>query len=237
MTQPVAEGEISAPYNLRWINELSVQSKGERELEAGRSISLKFGHGKTSILILLSGLCWSEWRPGSSRRRILDLFCPGDVICPASLPRFGGADITVAERSRIVKVSLSDLELATQRDQHVLKLVMEQLRKNEQRKLILVSSLGGLTAEARVAALFVELSLRLKIKSGDQSGFQIPLSRQDIADHLALNADTLSRIISRLKTDGVFQQIGRDKIYIKDWPALLNHCPISDALLQEYCAE
>ena len=95
----------------------------------------------------------------------------------------------------------------------------------------------ALTVEERVAGLFIYLALRLSEGPGDdRSGFQIPLKRKDIADCLVLNADTLSRVLTRFKADGLIHQLGRDKVFVKNWAGLLSRCPISHALLSTYAA-
>ena len=205
-------------------------------LESGRTLPLDFKTNDTSIYVLSSGLCLSEWTPEKSRRRILDLFCPGDVIQPATLLPLPGTKIVSATLSRLQRIKMDALDSLIERDPLFFNNLLEQFTKNQQRKTVHISSLGGLSAEARVAVLFIELSLRMSADKKDQTGFQIPLSRQDIADYLALNADTLSRIISRYKSEGLLQQVGRDKIYIKDWDALRARCPISEALVSVYTA-
>jgi len=59
----------------------------------------------------------------------------------------------------------------------------------------------------------------------------LPISRTEIAQYLALNADTLSRLMSRFKTDGYISQKSRHQITLRDWRAIANLCPITPALL------
>ena len=140
-----------------------------------------------------------------------------------------------AEATQVLKVRLDDLTGDVMQPCDLAAWLFGCVRKQQRRHAVLASILGGLQAEERVAALLIELSLRLSKDNGvHHPNIQIPLTRQDIADHLALNADTLSRILSRLKSDGVIQRVGREKTIIKDWPALLDRCPISEALLVEY---
>lgn len=68
--------------------------------------------------------------------------------------------------------------------------------------------LGRKNAAERVASLLVEMSRRL---SGDECSdygltllkFELPLSRQQMADVLGLTIETISRQLSRLKAEGV----------------------------------
>jgi CRP-like cAMP-binding protein len=94
-----------------------------------------------------------------------------------------------------------------------------------------MSNLGGLSGEQRVASFLIELALRLGTPGGSGISFDLPLSRTDIADHLALNADTLSRIMSRLKTRGLIAQTGRTRAVIPDWTRLCELTPVADTVL------
>jgi hypothetical protein len=52
---------------------------------------------------------------------------------------------------------------------------------------------GGLSGEDRVVSFLIELTLRLGTPAAAGITFTVPLSHTEIADYLALNADTLSR--------------------------------------------
>lgn len=56
------------------------------------------------------------------------------------------------------------------------------------------------------------------------------MSRNDIADYLALNADTLSRIMSRLKARGLIAQTGRSRIVVPNWKSLCEESPVAGTL-------
>lgn len=202
-------------------------------LGPGQTLPLGPNSKTDEIGLVLSGLCWPQWQIAPGRRRILELYCPDDVIHFSAFPPLPDIRLFSVDKTEILKVRPEGLSAALQKCDIATR-IFEFVSRHQTRKAALVSILGGLQAEARVAALLIELSLRLKPDAGDmRPSYQIPLTRQDIADHLSLNADTLSRIFSRLKSDGVIQRLGRDKIIITDWKALLDLCPIADALLAD----
>ena len=61
--------------------------------------------------------------------------------------------------------------------------------------------------------------------------FELPLSRYSIADYLSLNADTISRTFSSLSAARIIERRGRFQIVVRDWPALLEKCPMSGAIV------
>lgn len=236
MTHRVEQDDLNAVSAVLapWLCGSDVEVRSKVDVSAGQQLHLDSEFSDTSLYVISSGLCFSEWQPSPARRRLLELFCPNDIIQPKALPKLPGLRIVSVTDSQVLCFKLAGLENESRQDSSLVAILVDEFGKTTRRKTNLISSLGGLCAEARVAALFIELSLRLTEQTSDRSGFQMPLSRQDIADHLALNADTLSRIITRFKADGIFHQVGRDKIYIKNWEALLKQCPISGSLLADY---
>jgi CRP/FNR family transcriptional regulator, anaerobic regulatory protein len=61
--------------------------------------------------------------------------------------------------------------------------------------------------------------------------FDMPLSRTEIADYLGLNADTLSRTMSRLRSSGVLNHTKRNRAVLRDFRALAALSPAARALI------
>jgi CRP/FNR family nitrogen fixation transcriptional regulator len=79
-----------------------------------------------------------------------------------------------------------------------------------------VHLLGHRTAEQRVAAFLLTLSLRL----GTSTGVPVPMSRTDIADHLRLTMHTVSRTISLLCSRKLIAMSGPQTFSVLDLKAL-----------------
>jgi CRP-like cAMP-binding protein len=86
--------------------------------------------------------------------------------------------------------------------------------------------IAGFTGEERVAALLAELGDRIGTPVGSGVAFDMPLTRSDIADHLALNSDTVSRIVSRLRARGAITITGRYRLFCRDVAALRQWCAL-----------
>lgn len=81
--------------------------------------------------------------------------------------------------------------------------------------------LGRKSAAERVATFVLEMSDRLAEASCDVAplpldNFELPLTRQQIADVLGLTIETVSRQLSRLRADGVIDLPDRRRIAIRD---------------------
>jgi CRP/FNR family transcriptional regulator len=59
----------------------------------------------------------------------------------------------------------------------------------------------------------------------------MPLSRTDMADYLGLNADTLSRTMSRLRASGLISHPERHRAVVRDFAALAALSPAAPSLM------
>lgn len=89
-----------------------------------------------------------------------------------------------------------------------------------------IACLGRLTGEERIAAFLTGLARRSTLSDAKARTATLPLSRRDLANCLALNPDTVSRILSELRRQRVLSQPSRNEIVIKNWEALVRMSPI-----------
>lgn len=82
--------------------------------------------------------------------------------------------------------------------------------------------LGRKNAIERVALFLIEMSKRSSKADGSGASlkFDLPVSRQDMANLLGLTIETVSRQITRLRDDGIIATPGRRAIVILDYGAL-----------------
>lgn len=70
-------------------------------------------------------------------------------------------------------------------------------------------SLGRRDARQRLAHLFSEVSARLAVQDGNQSGFEFPLTQEQIADAVGLTGVHVNRTMQQLRAEGVIVTRGR----------------------------
>ncbi len=63
--------------------------------------------------------------------------------------------------------------------------------------------LGRKTAQEKVAAFLLEMADRLSHDGSEQDRFDLPMQRCDIADHLGLTIETVSRVLTGMARDGL----------------------------------
>ncbi len=73
----------------------------------------------------------------------------------------------------------------------------------------LMMMLGTMRAEHRLAAFLLDLSTRLGARGRSPTLLQLPMSREDIGNYLGLKLETVSRVFSQFRREGLVAVAGR----------------------------
>jgi CRP/FNR family transcriptional regulator len=76
--------------------------------------------------------------------------------------------------------------------------------------------LGRKTALERVASFLLRLPDCDPTRPGDPGQVRLPMTRSDIADYLGLTLETVSRTLSRLKSQGVLRQVSLTELTVEN---------------------
>jgi CRP-like cAMP-binding protein len=146
------------------------------------------------------------------RRQILEFLLPGDLF---------GFDLSLSERvvadavvegtlvARYPRRSLESLAESDPRVSRELRLMVFGAIARLQERIVI---LGRATARAKVAAFLLEMSRRSAQQRRDQ--VELPMSRYDIADYLALAVETVSRTLTELKRSGIITLLSKRQVCI-----------------------
>lgn len=138
------------------------------------------------------------------RRQIICLAGPGEALCSCSAPDLecwveALAPSTVCE----VLLPVSTGEFVGNEHAQALMSLLELSRERLERTLAHVVTLGRLDGRERLASFLVDMARRVGHRDEDHWLVNIPMTREDMADYLGLNADTITRILGKLKREGV----------------------------------
>lgn len=162
-----------------------------------------------AFLSVRHGVLALEALPLGGRRQVLDFFIAGDVI-PTSL--------FVLARSLYIRVlapsALCGIELlgGSSQGQRLVDYLGAHLGRRNLHQIMI----SQLDADARVATFLVALALRTCGSIANDLTVALPMSRNDIADYLAMNPDTLSRIMTRYEALGILRRVNRHAVRLHD---------------------
>ncbi len=201
-------------------------------VRARRRQQLALTTGKAeAVYIVRSGLLVLQTTAPGKHRQLLALHYPNDIFRAAFAPPLPAVTLSAASASEVWRLPASSLESALIAESALGVHLSRRFADQHARAILHVATIGALSGEERLASFLIELGLRIGARSANGVAFEMPLSRTDIADYLALNADTLSRIMSRLKSRGVVAQTGRGRALIPDWEGLCALSPVADAIV------
>lgn len=167
---------------------------------------------------VVSGVARRFSLKADGRRQIVDLLLPEDVFGfgTRGTHRFNveaAVDSTVVARyprTRLEMLASSDVRVARQ--------LQEASTEAMARLQTLILTLGRTTAEAKVGCFLLRMAERLSAEKTDP--LVLPISREDIADYLALSVETVSRSLTQLKRRGMIRLLGTRQIRIIDRDAI-----------------
>lgn len=196
-----------------------------------RRQTVAIGSSRDNVVLLVhSGVIALQTTRADQHRIVHGIFYPGDVIETATAPPLADTALIAIAASEAVRMSGQLFETLAANEHDVIRFVHDSLARQIVRLSLHSYALSTLDSGQRVAALMIELTLRLARPLQGGLAFDMPFSRSDMASYLALNADTLSRHTSRLRTEGILEQTARDRVIIRNWDALLKECPIAAGL-------
>lgn len=172
--------------------------------------------------------CWYRIESGVARRfstrvdgkrQIVDLLLPGDVFGFGARGRHHFVVEAVTEDTVVARYPCSRLETLAERDPRIARELREAACEAMSRLHAVILNLGRTTAEQKVGHFLVKIAERLP--DGATDSLTLPISREDIADYLALSVETVSRALTQLRRSGMIRLTGTRQIILLDREFLL----------------
>lgn len=176
-----------------------------------------FGQGEPASYVyrVVSGAVRTVRFTSDGRRQIMAFHLPGDVFGleledahALSAEAVNDAEVSVVRRSLIERAAAQDVDAA----QALMRLMSRQLATAREHTLVL----GRKGADERVAAFLLEIGARLSPKRE----IELPMSRADIADYLALTIETVSRSFTQMERDNAIELPSSRHVVLRDRFAL-----------------
>jgi CRP/FNR family nitrogen fixation transcriptional regulator len=176
-----------------------------------------FGEGEAADYVyrIISGAVRTVRFSSDGRRQILGFHLPGDVFGiesdanhTISAEAVADAEVALVRRSLIETAATQDVAAA----RALIVLMQRHLHNAQEHALVL----GRKGAGERVAAFLLQLTDRIS-KSRE---LDLPMSRADIADYLALTIETVSRAFTQMERDRTIALPTSRHVVVRDRYAL-----------------
>ncbi len=204
--------------------ELLEEIKYYRSFEAGQTVVWS-GDKMDFVASVVSGVATLTQTMEDGRRQMVGLLLPSDFV---GRPGRDGAPYDVVATTNLVMCCFrkKPFEKMMQTTPHVAQRLLEMTldELDAAREWMLV--LGRKTAREKIASLLAIVARRdatLNTPGGPtEVVFELPLTREAMADYLGLTLETVSRQVSALKRDGVISLQGKRQITVPDMERLLD---------------
>ena len=177
------------------------------------------------VAILAVGVIGVEWNTDDGRRQVLEFLFRGDVL---NLPSGNGDVRAVALTNgilyRLDKDQFSRCRnLRTEDPAWEITNAQDMLARATAHNMML----GRLHASERIAAFLIALADRIGVVVENGTRIDLLMGRDDIADHLGLNSETVSRQLSRLRAANIIEMPKPGLVIVIDKEELINSTPLA----------
>lgn len=211
-------GKLCLPKNLdeaelrqfeRIVQKLRPLQKGEHVFRAGETFN--------SIVSVRSGSFKSYVINEEGEEQVLGFHLPGELIgLDAIHATTHTANVVALDTSSVCALNF---ESVADMARHLPELQAELFRIMSRHIADLEASAADLTADQRIARFLLSLSRRFERRGYSRNEFNLSMARRDIASHLRLATETVSRVLARFQDAGMLR-VNRKNIIIDDFEAL-----------------
>lgn len=186
-----------APYDLSLLHAI-VRRTGL--LPAGRHL-FRAGDPFTAIYAVRSGCIKTYTADRSGHQHVHDFHLPGELLgFDAVYPERHHVNALILKAAFACIVSYQDIAKLSRRVPDLQSRILALMSRDFSRQHLCAE---GVDAAQRVAVFLFDIEARLRQQSYGDCEFDLPMSREDIANYLRFSPETMSRVMSRLQQAGV----------------------------------
>lgn len=193
------------------------------DLERGQHLDCREGACLRFWSVIDGCAATSTWfRDG--RRQILSIERPGDTICGSMARENSEQRLEALTDCRICEIDLSPWADDLLTNLEFLTVVFRLLHARLEKTIAHLSTMGRLDSHERVTYFLADMAAR---RSRPDQPVTLPMSREDIADYLGLNADSVSRVMSRIRKSKLVRFTSPTEYTVPDMDAVARRLPVA----------
>lgn len=214
-------GTICLPFSLEMqqIDELDSIIQRSKPLQKGQHL-YRESDLFNSVFAVRAGTLKAYKTTDDGREQVTGFYFPGEILGMDGISNNAHASSAKAlETAAVCEIPFSALAKLSasmpQLQRHFFQLMSREITEDQQLIILLSKS----SADARVAALILNISARNARRQLSPSEFRLSMSRVDIGNYLGLTVETVSRVFSRLQKLALLR-VENKEIEILDLDAL-----------------
>ncbi len=219
---PIRHRAVCARCDTNELDQLE-QIKYYRSYQAGQTVVWS-GDRMDFVASVVTGIASLTQTMEDGRRQMVGLLLPSDFVGRPGRET-APYDVTATTDLMVCCFRKKPFEALMATTPHIaqrlLEMTLDELDAAREWMLLL----GRKTAREKIASLLAILARRnanLHLKAAKGAiNFDLPLTREEMADYLGLTLETVSRQMSSLRKDGVIQLEGKRHIIVPDFDLLL----------------
>lgn len=196
----------------------AVRALGEPPVDLPRHAVLRReGEAPRHIHILLGGWVASSVLLPGGERQIVKFHLPGDLLGTPSICLAQAADtLTALTPVTVSRVSLSAFGALFATSPRFAAAMFLSAQRERVALMDRLAAIGRTAAIARVAALLLDIEERLRAAGlTDGDGFDLPVTQEQIGDHVGLTAVHVNRVFRQMVEGGLIVR-DRQRIVLQD---------------------
>jgi CRP/FNR family transcriptional regulator len=181
-----------------------------RAIQPGEHI-FRAGDKLNCIAAVRAGCFKSYVIDQNGEEQVLGFYLPGEIIgFDAIHEKVHNANVVALDTSSVCGLNFNSVaDMARQLpdlQEELFRVMSSQIAELE-------ANAADLSAEERIARLLCSLSTRFASRGYSHTEFNLSMSRRDIASHLRLATETISRVLARFQSAGIIK-VNRKKVSI-----------------------
>ncbi|MCI2399647.1 Crp/Fnr family transcriptional regulator [Aliiroseovarius subalbicans] len=157
------------------------------------------------------------------RRQITGIERAGGTVCGPMANEDSPVWLEALESCQICELDLGANMAELQGNPDFLRVMFSVVHRRLEAVTQHMITLGRLDSTERVTLFLAETALGWT----GPGPVQLPMNREAIADYLGLNAETVSRILTRLRKTGTFKFLSRTEYLVPDMAAVRRRVPVA----------
>jgi CRP-like cAMP-binding protein len=195
-------------------------------------VIVKAGVTVSNCTLLIEGIVCRYRDLNDGQRQVMELHLPGDFLDLHSfLLKQLEHNVGSMTPVRLALVPHDRIRDITEKHPHLARMLWFSTLLDAAIHRERILSIGRRSAVSRIAHLFCELYMRLKVvEMVDGYSYKLPITQADIADASGLTAVHVNRMLKQLRDQGLMS-FRNNEVIIQDWDQLRRVAEFSDDFL------